>query len=76
MLQTIKCTLSQESDKLIIVNNIRKQRALRQFIKSAISNSLTTISQQNARHLLLLISHLYKKVKVSHSLITIGAVGG
>ena len=50
----MECTLSEGSDKVVIVicklasNSIRKQKALRQLIKSAISNSLTTVSQQNA----------------------------
>ena len=54
VLQTMECTLSQGSDKVVIVicklasNSIRKQRAPIQLIKSATSNSLTTVSQQNA----------------------------
>ena len=54
MLQTTECPLSQGSDKVVKVicklasNSIRKQRALTQLIKSATSNSLTTVSHQNA----------------------------
>ena len=55
-LQTMECSVSQGSDKVVIVicklasNSIRKQRALRQLIKSATLNSLTTVSQQDATH--------------------------
>ena len=50
VLQTLECSLSQGSDKVVIVicklasNSIRKQRALTKLIKSATSNSLTTVS--------------------------------
>ena len=50
VLQTMECSLSEGSDKVVIVicklasNTIRKQRALIQLIKSATSNSLTTVS--------------------------------
>ena len=46
--------MSQGSDKVVIVicklasNSIRKQRSLRQLIKSVASNSLTTVSHQDA----------------------------
>ena len=54
VIQTMECSLSQGSDKIVIVicklasNSIRKQIGLIQHIKSATSNSLTTVSQQNA----------------------------
>ena len=54
VLQTMECSLSQGSDKVVTVicklasNSIRKQRGITQLIKSATSNSLTTVSQQNA----------------------------
>ena len=50
VVQTMECALSQGSDKVVIVicklasNSIRQQRALIQLIKSATSNSLTTVS--------------------------------
>ena len=56
VLQTMECSLSQGSDKIVIVicklasNSMRKQRALTQLIKFATSNSLTTASQQNATY--------------------------
>ena len=54
MLQNMECSLSQGSDNIVIVicklasNSIRKRKAFIQLIKSATSNSLTTVSQQNA----------------------------
>ena len=56
VVQTMECSLSQGSDKVVIVicklasNNIRKQRALTQLINSATSNSLTTVSLQNSTY--------------------------
>ena len=50
----MECSLSQGSDKVVIVicklasDSIRKQKAFIQIIKSATSNSFTTVSQQNA----------------------------
>ena len=49
----VECSLSRGSDKVDIVicklasNSIRKRTALIQLIKSATSNSLTTVSHQN-----------------------------
>ena len=56
VVQAMECSLSQGSDKVVIVicklasNSIRKQRALIQFLKSATSNSLTTVSLQNSTY--------------------------
>lgn len=52
----MKCSLSQGSDKIVIVicklasNSIRKQKALKQLIKSATLNSLTIISHFTAAY--------------------------
>ena len=61
MLQTKEYSLSQGSDKVVIFklasNSIRKQRALIRLIKSATSNSLTSVSQQNATKATLTIAY-------------------